>query len=184
MRILYLSNMIPEKGYIYLKDAVQNLNSILDKKLYLDFAGNFITEEDKIKFLASISDDPYINYHGVVHGENKRQLLIRSHIFALPTFYPYEGQPISIIEAYAAGCAVLTTDHSGIFDIFTPALNGWQVDKASQKSVEAALAYCLANKAEVKKVGQFNAASAREKFTTERYNDELLSIMENLLHDQ
>jgi glycosyltransferase involved in cell wall biosynthesis len=183
LRILYLSNMIPEKGYIYLKNAVQNINNILNKKLYLDFAGNFITEEDKINFLNSISDDPYVNYHGVVHGEIKRQLLIRSHILALPTFYPYEGQPISILEAYAAGCAVLTTDHSGIFDIFTPTLNGWQVDKASQKSIESAIIYCLANKAEVKKVGQFNAASARENFSTERYNNELLNIMENLLRD-
>ncbi len=184
LRILYLSNMIPEKGYLYLRDAVRNLNVRTSGRIYLDYAGGFINESDKEAFLNSISNDPYINYHGVVHGETKRQLLIKAHIFVLPTFYPYEGQPISILEAYAAGCGVLTTDHSGIFDIFAPGVNGWEVEKASQKSIEAAITYCIENTAEVQKIGESNNQYARKCFTTERYNLELLRIMDNLLNKE
>ncbi len=181
LRILYLSNMIPEKGYLHLRDAIKNLNLRHSDKIYLDFAGGFINQNDKELFLRSISEDPYINYHGVVHADVKRQLLIQSHILALPTFYPYEGQPISILEAYAAGCAVLTTDHSGIFDIFTPTLNGWEVDKDSQKSIETTITYCLGNITKVETAGRFNTKFARENFTTEKYNSELIKIMNILL---
>lgn len=181
LRILYLSNMIPEKGYLILKDAVKIINKSNNKKIYLDYAGGFVNENDKNDFLNSISDDPYIRYHGVVHGDIKKKLLLRAHIFALPTFYPYEGQPISILEGYAAGCAVVTTDHSGIFDIFTPAVNGWAVDKNSQASVETALTYCLENTNEIELIGRANADFARDNFSTSRYNSELMHIIDDLL---
>ena len=38
-------------------------------------------------------------YYGIVGGEQKRELLKKCYIFALPTRYPNEGQPISILEA-------------------------------------------------------------------------------------
>lgn len=37
--------------------------------------------------------------------------------FALPTRYPNEGQPISILEAMGNGMFIITTDHAGIPDI-------------------------------------------------------------------
>lgn len=40
-----------------------------------------------------------VTYHGIVGGEAKRRLLKECYIFALPTRYPNEGQPISILEA-------------------------------------------------------------------------------------
>ena len=37
------------------------------------------------------------------------------------------GQSISIVEAHASGYAVITSIHSGIFDIFTPGVNDYEV---------------------------------------------------------
>ena len=50
-------------------------------------------------------------------GEEKRKLLKECYIFALPTRYPNEGQPISILEAMGNGMFIITTDHAGIPDI-------------------------------------------------------------------
>jgi glycosyltransferase involved in cell wall biosynthesis len=63
-------------------------------------------------------------YHGdssaciIVDGPGKKNLFSEAHIFCLPTYYPYEGQPIAILEAFASGCVVITTNHSGISDFF------------------------------------------------------------------
>ena len=35
-------------------------------------------------------------------------------VFVLPTFYPFEGQPLVLLEALAAGVPVVSTFHAGI----------------------------------------------------------------------
>lgn len=177
LRVLFLSNMIAEKGYLLLRDAAHALERDYPGAVQLDFAGAFVTEDDKADFLASIVDRPYIRYHGVVNGERKKQLLQQAHVLALPTYYPFEGQPISILEGYAAGCAVLTTDHSGIFDIFTPGENGWEVEKRSVDSIRQAVETCLSDNAKLVAIAQHNADVAKTRFTAERYNRALLSII-------
>ena len=70
-------------------------------------------------------------------GEKKRRLFAEAHVFCLPTYYSYyEGQPISILEAYASGCVVITTDHGGICDIFKDKINGFRVEKRSCLSIK------------------------------------------------
>ena len=49
-------------------------------------------------------------------GAAKNDLLARCHIFTLPTQYPVEAQPLSLLEAMASGCAIVTT---GIAEIPT-----------------------------------------------------------------
>jgi len=53
-----------------------------------------------------------IFYHGPVSGIKKVDLLKSSSIFILPTYYPTEAFPISIIEAMASGNAIITTKHN------------------------------------------------------------------------
>lgn len=181
LRILYLSNMIKEKGYHLLRDAVEAIAVERPGSIQLDYAGGFVSDAERNAFLALIASDPRITYHGVVRGDVKQRLLEQAHILALPTWYPFEGQPISILEGYAAGCAVLTTDHSGIFDVFTPDENGWAVEKHSSDSIRNALKACLDDPEAVAAAGRHNARLAREHFTTSRYRNELLSIINDTL---
>jgi len=63
---------------------------------------------------------------------------LRNYIFCLPTYYPNEGQPISILEAMANGCAIVTTDHGGIKDVVTKE-NGIFVGKSNPCDLKNAL---------------------------------------------
>jgi glycosyltransferase involved in cell wall biosynthesis len=139
LRVLFLSNLLPGKGHAELLNAIRNLPIEYTKRFKFDFAGGFESDIDREVFLASIASHPSVSYHGIVHGDVKKALLAQAHVFCLPTFYPYEGQPISILEAYASGCAVLTTNHSGIFDIFTPGKNGLEVRPRESDSILVAL---------------------------------------------
>ena len=51
-------------------------------------------------------------------------MLKECYIFALPTRYPNEGQPISILEAMGNGMFIITTDHAGIPDVVDNNING------------------------------------------------------------
>lgn len=138
LHVLWLSNFIRSKGYPIVlemakleKERVENGE---EKRFHFDFAGTFFNEQEKQYFSNYIRNydlSDYITYHGVVHGEGKRDLLKSCDIFALPTRYPKEGQPISILEAMGNGMFIITTDHAGIPDIINDGINGIVMDKES-----------------------------------------------------
>lgn len=173
VRVLYLSNLLPGKGYSDLLASIKLLPDPVLKTLEIDFAGGFETESDRSVFLETIKDMPQVRYHGMVNGAYKRDLLAQAHIFCLPTYYPYEGQPISILEAYASGCAVLTTDHSGIFDIFSPGINGLVVEKKSPDSIATAISALATDFPQLRRYCIINARTARCDYRVEKHLQQL-----------
>ena len=182
LRILFLSNLLPGKGHIELLDAFNALNEPAKAAVELNFAGGFEDEEQRSAFLNQIAGVPQVHYHGIVRGEKKQQLFAEAHVFCLPTYYPYEGQPISILEAYAAGCVVVTTDHSGIFDIFSDGINGYAVKKKSAQSLKLIIEKMIANPLDLhnKALTNFNAANLYYK--TDYYNSKMVKVISSLEH--
>jgi glycosyltransferase involved in cell wall biosynthesis len=145
--VLYLSNMIPKKGYEYLLNSFFELDLSVRKKIYIEFAGAFASTYEELEFFEKTSGFDNIRYHGVIHDiYEKRKLLASAHIFCFPSLY-YEGQPVSILEAYASGCVVMTTNQPGISDFFVEKKNGLLISKKSSKDIADALIY-FANKKE------------------------------------
>jgi glycosyltransferase involved in cell wall biosynthesis len=175
--MLFLSNLLPGKGHTELVLAFAALAPEVRDSLHIDFAGGFESEEAKQGFLAAIAPHAQIAYHGTVQGEQKGALFAAAHVFCLPTYYPYEGQPISILEAYAAGCAVITTDHSGIFDTFSDGINGMAVERRSVASLQAALQAVVADPNRLEGMALHNHLTALKHYTTKRYNADLLRLV-------
>ncbi|EEV5007440.1 glycosyltransferase family 4 protein, partial [Escherichia coli] len=176
IKILFLSNLLPGKGYIELLKSADFLD---DSCVEFHFAGGFEDEQAKKIFLEAINLKNNIFYHGIVSGDEKRNLLIKSDIFCLPTYYPYEGQPISILEAYAAGCVVLTTNHSGIFDVFEPWRNGIEVDKKSTSDLVNAINYFNSNREEIRKIAINNIVDARKKYRLKHHLEKMMTVLMN-----
>ena len=99
LRVLFLSNLLPGKGHQELLKSLSLLPSDVKRLLKIDFAGGFESPEDKAAFEEKVrlTDGVRITVHGVVQGALKNELLSQAHLFCLPTYYPYEGQPISIL---------------------------------------------------------------------------------------
>jgi glycosyltransferase involved in cell wall biosynthesis len=160
LKVLFLSNLLPGKGHLELASAYFGLDMEDQQAIQIDFAGSFENTADRDAFLAAIRDYPHLRYCGPVRGDAKVTLLKRAHLFCLPTYYAYEGQPISILEAYAAGCAVITTPHSGIPDIFKQDINGIFVQPRSSEAVRSALLSALNNATAVRDWGVRNRQEA------------------------
>lgn len=179
LRLLFLSNLLAGKGYAELVDAFKGLAPDVRKQFQLDFAGGFYSNHDKEVFVRSIEGISEIRFHGVVEGTAKRTLLWNAHVYCLPTYYPFEGQPIGILEAFASGCVVLTTDHSGIFDVFTPGQNGFCVEKGSAVSIQRTLERIVESRAELVTMAMNNRAAA-EMYRADRFADQLVRIIGQL----
>jgi len=177
LKLLFLSNLIPGKGHDELVDAFFALDEQTRASMEVDFAGGFETEGQKDRFLGRIAGVSNIRYHGIVTGERKRVLFDQAHLFCLPTYYPYEGQPISILEAYASGCAVITTDHSGIRDVFRDEVNGFQVKERSATDLRRAIERAAAEPERLRGIATANLRTATVSYRTAGYRTALIAII-------
>jgi glycosyltransferase involved in cell wall biosynthesis len=179
LRILFLSNLVMGKGHNELVDAYLSLNDNFKKKVTVDFAGGFESDRKKNEFLSKISKTKGIKHHGMVSGDEKKELLTRAHIFCLPTSLN-EGQPISILEAYASGCVVITTDQGGIRDIFKDSINGFEVKKKSADSIKTVIEDILEKPEVLLPIAIKNRETASIRYRTSVYNASLMKIVEGI----
>ncbi len=161
VQLLYLSNLIESKGYLILLEACRMLYHDHGLHIHCDFCGNFVeTTADhtaaeqtaaehgkgtglaRAHFFTLIQNwglADVVTYHGLVRGAQKAQLLQQAHALILPTTYPWEGQPICIIEALAFGTPVIATPHRGIPEQVIDQYNGFLVEADAHQIAAAVL---------------------------------------------
>ena len=177
LRVLYLSSMSPEKGYLDLAEAWFRFSPEQRREIQLGFAGRFESDAHRRSFEARIAGAPGIRYHGLVTPQEKCRLFKQAHVFCLPT-QMFEGQPISILEAYAAGCVVMTTVQRGSLDVFTDGVNGFELVAGSVESIAATLSR-LPNAVErLEQMAVSNRRMAGERYRTTTYTAALTRILE------
>jgi glycosyltransferase involved in cell wall biosynthesis len=176
LNILFLSNLLPGKGHIELFKAFSTLPQNYREKMDLNFVGSFDTEENKSIFIKEIESFDNINYLGPLYNFEKKKIYENSHIFCLPTYYPFEGQPFCIIEAYANACVVLTTYHSGIPYVFKDKINGFKVEKNSINSIQENLKYAYENKHILENIAITNYDIAVKNHTEMSFKNKMLKI--------
>ncbi len=175
LHVLWLSNFIKSKGYPFVLEMAKTEKKRVDaggeKRFHFDFAGNFFEDSERDYFENFIKNnqlDEYVTYHGIVGGEEKRKLLKECYIFALPTRYPNEGQPISILEAMGNGMFIITTDHAGIPDVVEDGVNGIVIRDVKRVSEIYKDLEQLANP-EMLKIINNNINYCRQNFTEKIY---------------
>jgi len=162
IKIVYLSNLMKEKGIFELLTALIELEKE-NIPYKARIAGN-IAPENKEQVLSLLNQLNHTKYLGTVDVVGKTDLLTWSNVFILPTFYTMEAQPFAILESMAAGNLILTTAHAGIPDIFTDKINGFYVEKNSSSSIVEKIKYLLEHKDAIKKIGLHNVQEARKKY--------------------
>lgn len=172
LRIIFLSNLMQEKGIYELIEALKYLEE-REISFEAKIAGNIpVQEKGLLKKLEKLKKTKYI---GVVNGSAKTDLLSWGTLFCLPTFYKMEGQPISIIEAMGFGNVILTTMHAGIPDICNDN-NALFVEKKNSKSIIDQLLFAFQNPLIIREKGLYNLKEAQSKFTEQSFIEGMIKI--------
>lgn len=140
IKLLYLSNFIETKGYLDCLEACRILHHDKNIPVFFSFCGGVIphkfgsrykTEQEILDhFFAQVQQmelESVVAYLGTVTGQEKEDVFINSHVLVLPTYYAWEGQPISIIEALAFGMPVIATRFRGIPEQVIDNYNGFLI---------------------------------------------------------
>lgn len=175
LKILFLSNLIKEKGILNFLEAM-----LLLKKENIDFevhiAGDipsFMKDEIEsyFKLLGSL-----LIFHGVVSGQAKKDLFISSNIFLFPTHR--EAQGLVLLEAMATGNIILSTAAGGIPDIFKPNVNGFTIEVNNPINiVDTVLQVKKMKPNDLKNILINNYNEVKKKYTEESFFNNLYKIV-------
>ena len=177
LRLAFLSNLMIEKGIVDLLEALLILQD-QGVNFKAKIAGGIDAEMEKIilPYFDKLSEN--VEYLGVVHGDQKKNLLDWSNVFVFPTYYTMEGQPICIFEAMATSNIILTTKHAGIPDVFKEGVNGFYIDKKSPVSISNKLIELSNNMENISSIFKNNFKESCEKYRMEIFIKKLFLILQ------
>lgn len=149
VQVAFVGRLISNKGPMEVLDAIGQLDS---PKLRMVFAGagplaDEIAEHDL--------NDPRVQYLG--HREDVHELLAKSHIFLRPS--TSEGRSLAILEAMAAGCAVIASDIAANSELVDHGRTGILVPAGDVSALRDALAELVEDRSLRERLG--NAARAQ-----------------------
>lgn len=162
IKLLYMSNIIPSKGIYELLEALNILNG-QGFIIKTTIAGELPKSELK-RFYSLLSKNENIYYQGVIHNEQKWNIIQEHNTFCLPTYFPMEGQPISILENMAAGNLIITTKHAGIPDICNDS-NAIFANKKSIQDLCSAIKKISLNPEIIQKMGVQSFLTSHTKYS-------------------
>lgn len=177
--LLFLSNLLEEKGVLILLDACQ----ILQKKGYsfiCDFVGGETAEIDGTRFRKEVKERDLINmvrFHGRKVGNEKILYLINADIFVFPTFYHKECFPLVLLEAMEKGIACISTNEGGISNIIEDCVTGFVVEKCNVEVLAERIAYLIDHKDICKKMGEAGKEKFEREFTLSRFENNMVSAL-------
>jgi glycosyltransferase involved in cell wall biosynthesis len=179
LHLLYLSNLMEEKGILDFLDSL-----LLLKQANIEFTANIagkIEDESEVVINRKIDElGDLVKYHGIVFGNNKVNLLIKSNVFVLPTYYKMEGQPIALIEAMATGNIIVTTKFAGIPDIISEE-NGYFIEPNNPKSIFETLLNINKNiKLQIDKYSKVNIQYVKMNFTEVNFANKIFNVIKQI----
>ncbi|GAA0486550.1 glycosyltransferase family 4 protein [Salinibacillus aidingensis] len=177
--ILYLSNLMEEKGYI---DLIKATTELINEgyNLQLNLAGSIFNKEDFNEVLQYIENkkvDKYITYCGIKKGDEKKDLFLGADVMVLPTKYKVEGQPMSIIEGMAAGLPIISTNKGIIAELIAGC--GYII-QPSVKDLKEAIKKLYNDKNEQLKLGKSSRDIYEHYYTEEKYIDSLIKTFQQI----
>lgn len=165
-----VAQVIPRKGIHWLIQAWIAGGFAANKNCSLRIVGRISTE---MIYLAQTAPANVV-FIGPANRPTVIKELQEAAVFVLPTME--EGFALSILEAMAAGCAIVTTTASGASVALTDGVNAFITQPADVTSLVTALSNLYASPDLRMKFGRLSTIAVKGGFTWEDYANRALSV--------
>ena len=177
--VCFAARLLRDKGVYDYVSAVRLLKERGIKAQFL-LAGDLDINNPtglKLDDLNKLKDEGYVKIIG--YQKDIVTLYAKSHIICLPSYR--EGFPKSLIEAAAAGRAVVTTDVPGCRDAIIPNKTGLLVPIKDSRKLADALQWLIENPKERIAMGKAGRKFAEKEFPIEKIILNHLDIYQDLI---
>lgn len=178
--ILFLSNMMKEKGVWDLVDACKLLKD-KNKNFQCHFVGKWsdITEDAFNNRIKELGLADFIIAHGAKYGKEKIPYLESSDCFILPTHN--ECFPLVLLEAMEQGIACISTNEGGVRAIIDDGTTGFIVNKQNPTELAAKIEFMIEHSEECKSMGYAGKQKFEKEFTLFRFEKRMKDILKEIL---
>jgi glycosyltransferase involved in cell wall biosynthesis len=164
-RFVFVGQVRSAKGVAEILAA----SELLDSRMSIDFYGPLIDDFSPQDFAK-----PGVQYKGVLQGNDVVSTLQNYDVLLLPTYWPNEGYPGVILEAYMAGIPVITTRIGGITEIVDES-SGLFVEPKDPSGVATAMS-SLASDSELYSRLRNGAKQKRAEFRASTWSKRFVEI--------
>ena len=175
--ILFLSNLLIDKGVLVLLDALRILK---DKgcTFVCDFVGSETSDVDAACFAKEVDErglNGFAIYHGRKYGEEKAAYFKQADVFVFPSNNETFG--LVNLEAMSYKLPIVTTNVGGIPDVVTHGENGFVNEPGDADSLASSLCTLLGDAPLRQKMGEAGYKKFKEKFTESCFENQLAAIL-------
>lgn len=182
-KILMCGYLKKEKGpYELLEAASKIIKKFPDTKFVFVGKGEELTRlKQKTKKMKLENN---VEFTGYKSGDEKINIFREAHIFAFPSYS--EGFPTVILEAMAAGAALVSTSVGGLDDALKDGKNGLIIKSMPPQPEEIAekIIQLFKNPKLMKKMSKNNVLEAKEKYDVKILSKEIGKIYEHIISHQ
>lgn len=183
-RILFLSNLLIDKGVLILLDACR----ILKDRGYIfqcDFVGGETADMDAERFKQEcvqrgITD--CVIYNGRKYGDEKLAFFKKADLFVLPTFN--ECFPLVLLEAMEQGLPCISSAIGGTPEIVDEGKTGFLVPCREVDPLAERIGILLKDEALRKRLGEAGRTKFEKEYTLERFEENIKQCLETCLLKQ
>ena len=170
VKLLFIGAICKRKGFFDLEDV---MNSLKTEEIQLHVCGETDNQEADQHFTALRENlGEKLVFHGFVSGAERERVYREADILVLPSYG--EGLPMVIMEAFSAGCAVISTDVGAIPEIVKKE-NGIIIHPGDKDALKQAIQTLTGDSQLLKKIQECNITCAR-KYTCEKFIENLSAV--------
>lgn len=198
LNILYLSNMMQEKGVFQLLEACAKIKQ-KGKSFVCRFAGGWkdISENDFIQIATKLGltvstpscmvKDADVVALGPQYGDDKLRCFKKANLFVFPTYYHNECFPLVLLEAMQCQLPCISTYEAAIPDIIEDGKTGFVIEKAGdgKPSIEAlsdAIDRMIADRMLCYKMGLESRKKYEQKYTLSAFETKFVQSINWAIH--
>ncbi len=177
--VLFPARMLWDKGVKEFVDAAKNIKQITPEWRFIMAGAADYKHPTSVseKYLNKLCAEQIIDWKGYV--EDIVPLYLSASIVCLPSYR--EGYPKCLLEAAAAGCAIVTTDTVGCRDSVVPNVSGLLVPIGNSEKLEKAILILIKNQIIRESFGKSGYELAIKKFDISKVIKETLLIYRDTL---
>ena len=160
LRLVFVGWLEEKKGVL---DLVTACAALKDRAWHLDLVGLGHAEETVRTRLREAGLESRVTFHGWLSPDQVRRRLAEADVFVLPSWG--EGLPNAMIEAMAAGVAVVVTSVGNIPDVVEHGVHGLVVPPRDPRELTRSLALLFADRALLDRLAENGRTLADAEFS-------------------
>ena len=187
VKIATIGRLVEKKGIEY---AIRAIAKVAETYPNIEFSiiGDGPLLKQFQKLIAELNINHIVKLLGWKQQQEIVKILNNCHIFVAPSVTASDGNqdaPVNTLkEAMAMGLPVISTFHGGIPELVEDGVSGFLVPERNSDAIADKLNYLISHPQKWQSMGSAGRIRVKEKYEMNKLNSELITIYQQLLHDQ